>query len=198
MKNTQKMKLLSLERYNALVNASKTEENEKTAEEDIQEQSHNKEKERLPVDSIVFSMPKQYKSRAKGILNNILHSKILDWNENGELLYKNETVAHSHIADLIRDAIQEQRFTPLGSERFYQGLQQSNVPLALITNAKRRRQLQQRENTDTLSSLNKPNIKGSGMFFYPPGIPEKKHKKSTPFPAHLKKRKKFSSSWAKF
>lgn len=141
--------------------------------------------EELSKDIILSAMPKSYKSRAGNLLNHIDHSKLLGWNENGELIYNSKLIPHSQIVDLLRDALWEQKFKPIGSEEFYRGLHQSNVPLALIGNHKRQQELlvppsnstevssppniesQQRRKSNNPKSRSRPEAKTSR----PPGIP---------------------------
>ena len=142
--------------------------------------------EELSKDIILSAMPKSYKSRAANLLNHIDHSKVLGWNENGELVYNSKLIPHSQIVDLVRDALWEQKFKPIGSEEFYRGLHQSNVPLALIGNHKRQQELlvpssnssevssppnnetEQRRKWNNPKSRSRPEAKTSR----PPGIPK--------------------------
>ena len=89
------------------------------------------------------------------MLQYINQSPNLDWNKEGELLIKNQSIPSSHISDLVKDSITEyNHFEPAGVTEFYQNL--GNIPQTIITNPKRRRLIQ----------------KGGQSIPPPPGQPE--------------------------
>ena len=57
-----------------------------------------------------------FRKKAKRIIQLIKTSggNILDWNENGEMIYRNQTIHKTHMADLICDAISERKYPPFG------------------------------------------------------------------------------------
>ncbi len=154
MKYTQKMHLLTEEQYARLLKKSEASEAEEMCQEESTISTPNTTREpsaeseektdetKLSKEIILSSIPKTHKSRASSLLNHIEHIKVLTWNRWGEVIYKAKLLPHSQIVDLLRDALKEQRFVPAGSTEFYSALAESNVPLALISNAKRQKDLQ--------------------------------------------------------
>ena len=153
MKYSQKMLLIPEEKYNRMINSKSPvpppDSPPPTPEIQAPEDPSLKEEEvsvncpnHLSRDIILCSLPKLYKAKASVLLDHIERNKDLEWNHWGELVYAQRVIPHSQIVDLLRECMREQTFTPAGSEEFFRALRESHVPLALISNQKRRDQLQ--------------------------------------------------------
>ena len=97
---------------------------------------------------------KRDRSKATALLNVVEQNPNLDWNTRGEVLVKDSVIPFSHISDLVRDALHNSRYEPVGCNEFYSTL--DNVPLSLISNPNRRILI------------------GGKTLLPPPGIPDKK------------------------
>ena len=145
---TQKKILIPFEKYERLmklaVRASRGEEtkmdnNPIQPTVELELQYGEGEEEQLREEDILSSIPKVQRSRVKAVLIHIRNSKILRWNERGEIIYKNQLIPHSHIIDLLKDSQRQYKnFNPTGLKEFYSALEESNVPKALISNLNRR------------------------------------------------------------
>lgn len=92
---------------------------------------------KLSNELILATIPKQFKTRARGLLDYIGQSDLLDWNEQGTLIARGRIVSHSHIADLVRHAMRDYTsFNPAGQREFYTILFELNVPTGLIGNTR--------------------------------------------------------------
>ncbi len=63
---------------------------------------------------------------------------VLSWTENGQLIYKGQIIPHTHIVDLIRDAVVSTKSLPNGKDEFYQALQMFHTPQGMIANPLRK------------------------------------------------------------
>jgi hypothetical protein len=62
--------------------------------------------ERQSVGDIIEVLPKNLQQKAKILLRRILdNSKILDWNDRGELKYDGETLPNTNITNLLGDSL---------------------------------------------------------------------------------------------
>lgn len=96
-----------------------------------------KSSSRLSKDLILNVFGKNHYKQANSLLLFIENTPNLDWNESGEIIVDGESVAGSHITDLLRDALfNYKNFEPIGVELFYKHL--SSVPVSLIRNPRRR------------------------------------------------------------
>lgn len=92
--------------------------------------------DRLSIDLIIGGIPKQFKAKARALLEYIGRSNILGWNKRGELLLEGKPCPGTHIADLIRHTMRSYKnFNPTGLNEFYSSLKLINVPLGLIGNS---------------------------------------------------------------
>ena len=114
-------------------------------------------------DEIISRLPKYLHNRAVTLLNYILDKTGITWNNDGELIIQGDSVAGSHIVDLLKDALSNSSFTPIGYDIFYKNL--GNVPRSLIYNSKRRYLVGLGERTAVNTS--------SGNIIPPPGLPNK-------------------------
>ena len=87
----------------------------------------------LAIESILLSFPKNIKHKARGILEHIMISKCLEWNEKGEISVNNEIISNSHITDLIKCSLYPYKnIKPEGFDQFLSALSSSNIPQTLI------------------------------------------------------------------
>jgi hypothetical protein len=64
---------------------------------------------------------------------------ILSWNDLGELEYRCQTIADSHMIDLLKNSQHAYKnLVSLGIDTFYKGLREMNTPQSLISNDQRR------------------------------------------------------------
>jgi hypothetical protein len=88
---------------------------------------------RLTQESILMSFPKNIKQKAKAILEHIMNSKCLEWNDKGEISINNKTISNSHITDLIKCSLYPYKnIIPEGYDQFISELNSSNIPKTLI------------------------------------------------------------------
>ena len=97
--------------------------------------SENKD-DKLEKEIILSHLPKRNRSKALALLNVVDQNPSLDWNNRGELSVKGSRIPFSHISDLVRDALHNSRYEPVGCHEFFSNL--DNVPLSLISNPSRR------------------------------------------------------------
>ena len=94
---------------------------------------------------IINVLPERFQKKAKRIIQFIKTSggNILDWNENGEMIYRNQTIHKTHMADLISDAISERKYPPFGVDIFYKALAEMHFPEILLGSQTRRRKVRE-------------------------------------------------------
>lgn len=86
-------------------------------------------------------MPKTIQPRAQRLLDYIQShgSGILNYDRNGELIYKGLNIPQTHIVDLLKDVlIKTKSFHPKGIEEFVHGLADINTPESLLSNMDKR------------------------------------------------------------
>jgi hypothetical protein len=67
------------------------------------------------IDTLLISLPKQLKDKAKSILQYILEKTPIIWNEKGEISIRNKRIPFSNIVDLVKDALLVyNHFKPIG------------------------------------------------------------------------------------
>jgi hypothetical protein len=89
----------------------------------------------LSEDDIISSVPKKFRTRAKGLLNHLVHDGIIRWDAKGEVTLDGDVVKGSHVTDLLKDTqTTYKRFSPIGRERLKDVLRSRNMPLSLIGN----------------------------------------------------------------
>lgn len=154
--------LLSMEKYNRLMNDCQDSEPDKTEKDVLHEKkidphSENQSKTILENKSseseLLHSIPIKLKHRASVLLHYLPKSS---WNEQGEFVVKGNVVKGSHIADLIRDALTNRTFKPVGYMQFYKHLAELNVPEGTIGSVQRRELFRiHRLGKDTLQPINR-------------------------------------------
>jgi hypothetical protein len=95
--------------------------------------------ERQSVGDIIEVLPKNLQQKAKIPLRRIQdNSKILDWNDRGELKYEGETLPNTNITNLLGDSLKlKKNNKPKGYEIFTKALSEMNLPEELIRNPER-------------------------------------------------------------
>ncbi len=89
----------------------------------------------LDVDIILSAIPKNYKTRARALLNHIIADPQhrLRWNQQGELIYHGKVIHGSHITDLLKNSQRQYRHSqPVGLDEFKNGLKELNIPVGLV------------------------------------------------------------------
>jgi hypothetical protein len=88
------------------------------------------------VGDIIEVLPKNLQQKAKILLRRIQdNSKILDWNDRGELKYNGETLPNTNITNLLGDSLKYRKNNkPKGYEIFTKALSEMNLPEELIRN----------------------------------------------------------------
>ena len=100
---------------------------------------------------VLSAVPVSYRNKARTLLDCIIKSSQLTWNDRGEIVLGDDTVHGSHIIDLLKYTLHPYKhFTPVGVEQFNDTLRSINVPRSLI------------------------NQSGRGALLPPPGLPDKK------------------------
>ena len=94
------------------------------------------EENALDVDVILSAIPKNYRNRARSLLNHIMADpqRRLRWNGRGELIYGGARIPGSHITDLLKHSQRPyQHRQPIGQSEFVRGLKELNIPAGLTT-----------------------------------------------------------------
>ena len=89
----------------------------------------------LDVDIIMSAIPKNFKTRARALLNHIVADpeQRMQWNERGELIYHGKVIPGSHITDLLKNSQRQYKHSVLaGQEEFQKGLKDLNIPIGLM------------------------------------------------------------------
>ena len=82
---------------------------------------------------IVDSVPKTMKKKAQRLLNKTKSASGVEWNDRGELVYKNTPVTGSNMVDLVNDVLRKGKaFEPQGWQTFARVLKDANIPMDLV------------------------------------------------------------------
>ena len=95
--------------------------------------------ERLDAEVILSAIAKNYRNRARALMNHITADpqQRLQWNDRGELIYHGKVIPGSHITDLLKNSqIQYRHSQPVGYKLFRDGLKELNIPVGLLTHAR--------------------------------------------------------------
>jgi hypothetical protein len=156
--------------------------------ENTEEEVTPQSEEKLLVSDILQHLSKNQQSGAKALLAVIDKNMRLDWNSKGELTVEGNPVVHSHISDLLKDAlVQYKHFQPVGIEEFYSNL--TNIPLTLIRNPQRRSLLQRGRG---IAGVIQPSIESPPP---PPGLPSNKRERILLKPAKQLKKGIRKNTW---
>ena len=101
--------------------------------------------DRLPDEVILKAMPKNYKNKARALLDHIRSGSVVEWDSKGQIV-RNEggdAIAGSHITDLMKDLSLRDYDgpTPLGGGYFLEEIAKANIPTCLVQNNFRRKSL---------------------------------------------------------
>lgn len=97
--------------------------------------SDQREENGLDVDIILSAIPKNFRTRARALLNHITADpeQRLRWNGQGELIYHGKVIPGSHITDLLKNSQRQYKHSmPMGLEEFQDGLRELNIPIGLM------------------------------------------------------------------
>lgn len=87
---------------------------------------------------VLNSVPKTMKKKAQLLVNRIKNSRAMRWTDKGELVYKDQVLSNTNVADLVNDALRRRKhFEPHGWETFARALKETNVPQDLIGHQER-------------------------------------------------------------
>ena len=82
---------------------------------------------------VVDSVPPCMKKKAQLLINRIKAHPQLAWSDQGELVYKDQVVPNTNVADLVNDVLRRRKhFEPHGWQTFARALKETNVPQDLI------------------------------------------------------------------
>ena len=119
-----KMFLVSPEKYKRLTNDDDDDEPIETSA--------------LEIEVILSAIPKNFRNRARALLNHIMADPqhIIQWNDKGELIMKGSIIAGSHITDLLKNSQRKYRhLQPIGQKEFRERLKELNIHLGLMESA---------------------------------------------------------------
>ena len=97
--------------------------------------STEERKNGLDVEVILSAIPKNFRTRARALMNHIAADpqQRLRWNERGELVYHDDLIPGSHITDLLKNSQRQYKHSqPVGQREFREGLGELNVPVGLM------------------------------------------------------------------
>jgi len=98
-------------------------------------QEHTMMTDSLDVEVILSAIPKNYRTRARALINHISADgqHRLQWNGRGELVYHGKVIPGSHITDLLKNSQRQYKhFQPVGQQEFRAGLKELNIPSGLM------------------------------------------------------------------
>ena len=93
----------------------------------------------LTTEMIVRGIPKTMKTRARALLAHLKEREdAITWDSSGQVTLKGVFIPKSNISDLISDAMRPRKhFNPVGVRKFYNILNEINIPKDLVRNEKR-------------------------------------------------------------
>ena len=101
--------------------------------------SEEKREGSLTTEMIVRGIPKTMKTRAQALLAHLKEKEdAITWDSSGQVTLKGVFIPKSNISDLISDAMRPRKhFNPVGVRKFYDVLNEINIPKDLVRNEKR-------------------------------------------------------------
>lgn len=201
MKYTSKVAILPYDRYERLQKKyssakedsshENTKINDQLLIDDMSNNDHVKNTENKY--NVLDSLPENLRKKASLLLNYLDTLDTIKWNADGNVIINGKLIEGSHIVDLIRDAIvKTSSYYPIGINEFYSNLK--NIPLTLITNKKRLKEVQNLKGAGSFKPNDDTVIEGINKS-EPPGIPNKKEIALTDF---LKDKHQFQIQWQTF
>jgi hypothetical protein len=90
---------------------------------------------------IIESVPKLMSHKAALLLQRLKNNPEIEWDESGQIIYKDVKIKHTNVVDLINDVLRQRKTVPSppGWQIFAQALARDNVPYELVGNVKRRK-----------------------------------------------------------
>lgn len=85
--------------------------------------------------TIVYAVPKNTLRKAMGLWNYIKDRKgsILDWKDNGEVIVHGQSIANSHLIDLLKHTVSAfSKTEPVGYEQFMAALKELHTPNGFV------------------------------------------------------------------
>ena len=107
---------------------------------DIAEKHYEEKKPKQDIIADVLrSLPNAQQYKAKRILDHLTQNRDVEVSDEGELIYRQQKLHGSRIADLISDVLEKNGAakSPLGWQEFAESLKHSKVPRELVTNTTR-------------------------------------------------------------
>ena len=90
-------------------------------------------------ESIIETIPRTLRAKAKNLLKFIKVNNKINWNDSGVVTYNDEEMKNSNIIDLVNDVIRPRKSSqPNNWREFANALHQLNIPKDLIGNPKRK------------------------------------------------------------
>ena len=101
--------------------------------------SEEKREDSLTPEMIVRGIPKTMKTRAQALLARLKEREdVIMWDSSGQVTLNGVFIPKSNISDLISDAMRPRKhFNPVGVRKFYDMLNEINIPKDLVRNEKR-------------------------------------------------------------
>ena len=108
-------------------------------EKEGDENSKETQKDSLTPEMIVRGIPKTMKTRALALLARLREREdVITWDNMGQVILNGVFIPKSNISDLISDAMRPRKhFNPIGVHKFYDMLNEINIPKDLVRNDKR-------------------------------------------------------------
>ena len=103
------------------------------------EEEEEPQEDSLSVEMIVRGIPKTMKTRAEALLAHLKErGDVITWDDMGQVLVDGVLIPKSNISDLVSDAMRSRKhFNPVGVQKFYNVLNEINIPKDLVRNERR-------------------------------------------------------------
>ena len=146
-------------------------------EKDDNDDSEEKRGGSLTTEMIVRGIPKTMKTRAQALLAHLKEREdVITWDSSGQVTLKGVFIPKSNISDLISDAMRpRKRFNPVGVRKFYNILNEINIPKDLVRNEKRWSEVSPRKVKVSLGKSKKKETKN--WIETEPGVKRKRKQK---------------------
>ena len=86
---------------------------------------------------VLESVPTDVKYKAKRLIDRLKRDKTVDWDEDGQLIYRQRKIPKSDIVELFSDALKSKpaaNDSPVGWETFAKSLNANDIPQELVSN----------------------------------------------------------------
>ena len=96
---------------------------------------------------VVTTLPKALQEKGRELVSRLNTTK---WMDRGKLLHEGVVVPSSKVIGLVHDLLRKRKTTdPIGWQQFASQMRASNIPMELVGNVARRRDIQKRKRTLT-------------------------------------------------